>query len=69
MRRSLLVMVMCLVVASGCVGCGSEKQLSVNDVEINPIVEDKPVVVDENGKAINGDQIMGIIGTYMKNIT
>ena len=53
MRKSLIVMVMCLVVASGCMGCGSEKELSVNDVEINPIVEDKPVVVDENGKAIS----------------
>ncbi|WP_026654212.1 MULTISPECIES: hypothetical protein [Butyrivibrio] len=66
MRKSLIVMVMCLVVASGCMGCGSEKELSVNDVEINPIVEDKPVVVDENGKAIKSDKIADDLETVFE---
>ena len=57
MRKSLIVMVTCLVLASVCVGCGSEKELSMGDVEINPIVEEKPVVVDENGKAVKKDEI------------
>lgn len=66
MRKSLVVMVISLMLAFGCMGCGSEKQLSVNDVEMNPIVEDKPVVVDENGKAIKSDKIADDLETVFE---
>jgi len=57
MRKSLLVMVTCIIFASVCVGCGSEKELSVQNVETNPIVEDKQVIIDENGKVMKNEGI------------
>ena len=54
MKRRLVTLIASFTIASFCVGCGSEaeKELNVDNVDLHPIVEDKPVIVDENGNII-----------------
>ncbi|MBO4456282.1 MAG: hypothetical protein J5802_01035 [Butyrivibrio sp.] len=53
MKRRLIAVGAFVTIASFCIGCASEKELNVDNVERKPIVEDKTVIVDENGNIIH----------------